>query len=449
MNRRELLKVILSAGIGLSTYGAWGRNLGLVNAMANSQSYSDHKALVCIFLYGGNDSYNMLIPTLDSEYQVYASVRQNLAVAQNSLIPLTPTSTLAYELGVPESMSAVANLFSQNKLAFVSNVGTLLQPSSKEDILNGNVELPTQLFSHNDQQDLWQLGVANKSVNSGWAGRMADLMADTNSSGLPINLSLQGTNILQVGNLSQPYTIDTGGVPLFEALNPEHDWNSSRISALDKLLELSSHKIGSEYKKILNRGRENSLFINEVLSAREELTTSFENNSLSQQLSMVAKMIGAREELGMQRQVFFVGVGGWDTHDRQNTEHPNLLTMLSNGMSTFQSALAELGVEDSVTTFTASEFGRTLTSNGDGTDHGWAGHQLVMGGAVTGKDIYGSMPDLALGSANDIGEGRMIPSHASEEYFAPLVRWFGLSESQIAEIFPYLNRFDQNGMTFI
>ena len=449
MNKRQFLKSLLASGVGLSSYSSIAQQMAMINASAKSTSLEGYKALVCIFLYGGNDSYNMLIPTESGSYTTYAGVRQNLAIAQNTLQPLSTSTSLPYALGVPDYMGPVANLFHQGRLAFVNNVGPLAEPTLKSNIANGRANLPPQLFSHNDQQKLWETGSANLTEISGWAGRMADLITDTSANTISTNISLAGNNIMQTGRLVQPYSMTSDGAPMFQALNPQHDWNNDRISVFDRLIATDNHALGNSYKKIMNRARTNALLVNQALDGLPELTTSFEDDALSQELSMTSKMIAARETLGMNRQVFFIGFGGWDTHDRQLEDHPRLLTTLSNALVSFNNAMDELGLADSVTTFTASDFGRTLTSNGDGTDHGWGGHQMVMGGAVNGANLYGKMPELALNSNDDFGDGRMIPTTSSEEYGAKLARWFGLSDSEIAEVFPTLSRFDQNNLDFL
>lgn len=449
MNKREFLKSMLASGVGLSSFSAVGKQLAMMNAVAKSAPLEGYKALVCIFLYGGNDSYNMLIPTDNSDYQTYAGVRQNLAIAQNSLMPLSTSSTLPYALGVPDYMNPLADLFHQGRLAFINNVGPLVEPTSKTNIENGTALLPPQLFSHNDQQKLWETAGSNINELSGWAGRMADLISDTASNSLSMNISLAGNNVMQTGNIVQPYSMTADGAPMFEALNPQHNWNSQRIALFDQLIALDNHALGNSYKKIMSTARTNALQVNQALDNLPMLSTIFEADSLSQELEMTTKLIASREALGMNRQVFFIGFGGWDTHDRQLLDHPRLLTTLSNALHRFNAAMEELGLSESVTAFTASDFGRTLTSNGDGTDHGWGGHQLVMGGGVNGGKLYGEMPELALNSSNDLGDGRMIPTTSSEEYGAQLAKWFGLTDVEVAQVFPTLSRFDQNNINFL
>ncbi len=449
MDKRQFLKSLLASSVGLTSYAAVGKQLSMINAAAKSTSLDGYKALVCIFLYGGNDSYNMLVPTEASDYQIYSDVRQNLAIARDTLQPLTTVSSLPYALGVPGYMSPLASLFHQGRLAFVNNVGPLVQPTSKSDINNGLAKLPPQLFSHNDQQKLWETAGSNLNDLTGWAGRMADLITDTSSNAISMNISLAGNNVMQTGNLAQPYSMTAEGAPMFGALNPQQNWNQKRIELFDQLIALDNHSLGNSYKSIINRARSNSLMINQALDQLPSLNTIFEQDVLSQELAMTTQLIAARNALSMNRQVFFIGFGGWDTHDRQLQDHPRLLATLSSALTRFNEALDELGLADSVTTFTASDFGRTLTSNGDGTDHGWGGHQMVMGGAVNGGQLYGQMPELALNSNDDFGDGRMIPTTASEEYGAQLAKWFGLSESEISQIFPTLSRFDQNNLNFL
>ena len=449
MNKRQFLKYMLASSVGLSSYSAVSKQLAMINAAAKSTPLSGYKALVCIFLYGGNDSYNMLIPTDNSDYQIYAGVRQNLAIAQNALTPLSTSSALPYTLGVPNYMNPLADLFHQGKLAFINNVGPLVEPTSKVNIENGTALLPPQLFSHNDQQKLWETAGSNINELSGWAGRMADLITDTASNSLSMNISLAGNNVMQTGNIVQPYSMTADGAPMFEALNPQHNWNSQRIALFDQLIALDNHSLGNSYKKIMSTARTNALKVNQALDSLPMLSTTFEADSLSQELEMTTKLIASREALGMNRQVFFIGFGGWDTHDRQLQDHPRLLTTLSNALHRFNDAMEELGLSESVTAFTASDFGRTLTSNGDGTDHGWGGHQLVMGGGVNGGKLYGQMPELALNSNDDLGDGRMIPTTSSEEYGAQLAKWFGLNDAEVTQVFPTLSRFDQNNVNFL
>mgnify|MGYP000406846263 FL=1 len=449
MNKRQFLKSMLASSVGLSSYSAVGKQLAMINAAAKSTPLSGYKALVCIFLYGGNDSYNMLIPTDNNDYQTYSGVRQNLAIAQNSLTPLSTSSTLPYALGVPDYMNPLADLFHQGRLAFINNVGPLVEPTSKINIENGTALLPPQLFSHNDQQKLWETAGSNINELSGWAGRMADLITDTASNSLSMNISLAGNNVMQTGNIVQPYSMTADGAPMFEALNPLHDWNKQRIALFDQLTALDNHALGNSYKKIMSTARTNALQVNQALENLPVLSTTFEADSLSQELEMTTKLIASREALAMNRQVFFIGFGGWDTHDRQLQDHPRLLTTLSNALYRFNDAIEELGLADSVTAFTASDFGRTLTSNGDGTDHGWGGHQLVMGGGVNGGKLYGEIPELALNSNNDLGDGRMIPTTSSEEYGAQLAKWFGLTDAEVSQVFPTLSRFEQNNVNFL
>lgn len=449
MHKRQFLKSLVASSVGLSSYSAVAKQLALVNAAAKSTSLDGYKALVCVFLYGGNDSYNMLVPTETSEYQIYSGVRQNLAIARDTLQSLSTTTNLPYALGVPDDMSPLASLFHQGRLAFVNNVGPLVEPTSKSDIDSGIANLPPQLFSHNDQQKLWETGGSNLNDLAGWAGRMADLITDTSSNAISMNISLAGNNVMQTGNLVQPYSMTAEGAPMFGALNPQQDWNQKRIALFDQLTALDNHSLGNAYTNIMNRARTNALMINQALDELPNLTTTFEPDSLSQELAMTAQLIAARNTLSMNRQVFFIGFGGWDTHDRQVQDHPRLLSTLSNALTRFNDALNELGLADSVTTFTASDFGRTLTSNGDGTDHGWGGHQIVMGGAVNGGQLYGQMPELALNSNDDLGDGRMIPTTSSEEYGAQLAKWFGLNDSEVAQIFPTLTRFNQHNLNFL
>lgn len=453
MNKRQFLKSLLASGVGLSSYSALAGQMSMINAMAKSSTSlakpAGYKALVCIFLYGGNDSYNMLIPTDNSDYQIYAGVRQNLAIAQDSLTPLTTVSNLPYNVGLPSYMSPIGHLFAQGNLAFVNNVGPLVEPTLKSAIETDSANLPPQLFSHNDQQKLWETAGTNINDLAGWAGRMVDLIGDTSSNSLSPNISFAGNNIMQTGNSFQPYSMTAEGAPMFSALNPQHDWNQARINIFDRLLATDSHAIGGAYSAILNRARANALLVNQALDSTPELQTTFSDDSLSQELAMAARLIAARNTLSMDRQVFFIGFGGWDTHDRQVDDHPRLLTTLSNAMHSFNNAIEELGLAQDVTTFTASDFGRTLTSNGDGTDHGWGGHQMVMGGAVNGGQFFGTMPELALGSKDDVGDGRMLPTTSCEEYGAQLARWFGLSDSEITQVFPTLNRFNQDNLAFL
>lgn len=441
MNRRQLLKALLASGVGLSNFTATASQLKLMNAYASQTQFTDYKALVCIFLYGGNDSYNMLIPTQNADYNIYNNVRQNLAIEQSALLPLNTISNLPYSVGVPNYMSGIEQLFSQGKLSFINNVGPLVEPTTKAMINANTATLPPQLFSHNDQQSLWQTSGTNLQSITGWSGKMADLILEQNPTPIAVNISLSGTNTLQNGINTQAYRVTADGAPEFSALNPKHDWNTKRITLLDELIALDTHHIGKAYSTILNRARNNTILVNQALDQVPEFSTTFSNNNLADDLSMVAKLIAARNDLSMNRQVFFVGVGGWDTHDRQLQDHPQLLSRLSNTLVEFNQAIEELGLANSVTTFTASDFGRTLTSNGDGTDHGWGGHQMVMGGAINGGQFFGQLPELALNSNDDFGDGRIIPTTSVDQYSAALARWFGLSESHINEIFPHLDRF--------
>ena len=442
--RRQFLKRSLGAAGALTTAASMGLNLSLSSrVMAQSSArFNDHKALVCVFLYGGNDSYNLLVPTEVSDYQTYQSVRQNLAYPRETLLPITPNSPQPYALGMPAEATSLHSLFTQNKLSVVANIGPMAQPITKSMLQNNASLLPPQLFSHNDQQSLWQSSTMNTSSRTGWGGRMADLIADTNDT-LSMNLSLFGSNLMQAGTVVQPFAISPDGPEAMVALDANQDWNSQRVQVFQPLMQQAQHPLELAYANKIRSAEQNNQRILDALETVTPSTVTFPfGNELGEQLQMVASLIATQPLLGQRRQIYFVGMGGWDTHDAQAQLHPQLLGRLGDALKAFQDDLTARGISQNVVTFTLSEFGRTLTSNGDGTDHGWGGHQLVMGDAINGGDVLGQLPSLALNSDDDIGDGRMIPTLSIEHMGHNLASWFGLSNNELDAVFPNASRFD-------
>ena len=452
IKRRNFIKRSIASSVGVTTWMSSHTQLGLISsAMANASAQNnDYQALVCLFLLGGNDSFNMIIPSSNDGYANYAATRQNMAIAQETLLPITPSNPQNDSYGLNPALEPLLPLFNDNKLAFVNNVGTLVNPVTKNEIITNTANLPPQLFSHNDQQRHWQTAWPQENQKSGWAGRMADLIAD-NSTNLSMNISMLGTNTLQTGFNSIPYTISAEGAPLMAALSPGVEvGNEERFAMMQKWTQEATHLMEETYGTTLSRASELAILVNDALADAPDMSGHFANdNAVSADLAMVAKMIAAEQQLPQSKQIFLVGIGGWDTHDNQIVAHADLLSSLSQAMADFNSALESLNMSSQVTTFTISDFGRTLTSNGDGTDHGWGGVQMVMGGAVDGGKFVGQMPDLTLNSDDDFGDGRMIPTTSADQYTATIARWFGLSEQELTSIFPNLNNFDTTDLGFM
>jgi uncharacterized protein (DUF1501 family) len=448
LNRRNFLRQALCSTAGITGMSSVGGSLALANAALaqSSTRFDDYRALVCIFLFGGNDSLNMLVPTDNTEYQIYQNVRQNLAFAQDSLLPINPLNGVDYNLGLPSAMSSVQSLFGSGRLSFVSNVGPLLAPVTKQELMTNIGLAPPQLFSHNDQQDNWHTSRPDVPAVTGWAGRMADLIAEQSSS-LPLNLSINGNNLMQTGASTALFSLSSQGPEQFAALDPQQPFNDGRNAVFEQLLAESSSVLERGYSQIINRAMSNNILVRDVLESSVQSNTVYPaGNRLADQLEIVARLISVEQLLGQPRQVYFVGLGGWDTHDQQATLHPQLLTTLSEALAAFQQNIEQLGMSDAVTTFTMSDFGRTLTSNGDGTDHGWGGHQLVMGGAVQGGQVLGRLPALELNSGDDLDDGRIIPTTSVDQYIASLAAWFGLTVNELNAVLPNLNRFDADSL---
>lgn len=405
----------------------------------------DYRALVCIMLGGGNDSFNMIAPRSNEHYNEYAITRSNLAIPRANLLNLNPISYNEKELGFHPAMPEMQSLFEQGKLAVLCNVGTLVQPTSKSAYYNG-AQLPFGLFSHADQDKQWQTSVPQTASPTGWAGRLADMVqaANTNQN-ISMNISLSGKNIFQLGEQSAEYSIlptGTGSIGI-EGYNGQSTFNQIRTTAVKNLMEKQYQDIFKQTYAGVIQASQNTHELFSAAVGNSTLNTSFSTNQLSQSLKMVARTMKVREQLGVKRQTFFVRLDGWDNHDELLNNHAELLTIVSKGMSEFQTALAELNIEDCVTTFTISDFARTLTSNGNGTDHAWGGNVLVMGNQVKGQEVYGSYPSLALGNDIEVGEGVgvLIPQISTDEYFAELALWYGVSKTELATLFPNIGNF--------
>ena len=413
----------------------------------------DYKALVFVMQSGGNDSFNMLIPRGTTEYEEYALSRSDIAIPQGDLLAINPITTDGRTFGLHPELTALQNLFENNKLAFISNVGTLVEPTTKTQFQEGTVQTPLGLFSHSDQQQQWHSGRPHERTNIGWGGRIADLVQSMNSNdSISMNISLQGTNIFQYGQEVIPYVINNEGSIGIRDYGEFDPFNILRTQALNTMMERDYEDVfKNTYINTVKASNESSIEFQEAIDAVSEFATVIpEGNSLAEQLRMVAKTIAARDTLGFQRQVFFVEASGWDHHNELLISHADLLQEFNEALGYFNDLTEELGVLDNVTTFSISDFGRTLSSNGNGTDHAWGGNVMVMGGAVNGKDMYGSYPSLDLASDLSLYDrGILIPTTPIDKYFAELATWFGVSATDVNMIFPNLANFDDTPLGFM
>lgn len=437
-------RVTASAAL-MSTLGGWQRAL----AASDTRGY---RALVCVFLHGGNDSFNWLVPSDSNSYAGYASARGTLALPRESLLPLVG-GTGGPEYGLHPACAGVQSLFQSGRAAFVANVGMLTRPVSAAQVRAGTAELPRHLYSHADQQVQWMTSRPDAAVGQGWAGRIADLLqSQAYNPQLSVNISLNGSNVWQQGGQTVPYALGLDGAPLLLPVTDRSYRSGARsdlLQALQQQALASAHPFERQLATTQKRSTDLGALVNGALAGAAPLQTVFPGSALGRQLHMAARMIQARTNVGAARQMFFVGMGGWDTHDEQFTRQAALLGDLSDSLKAFQEAMDELGEAGNVTAFTASDFGRTLTSNGDGSDHGWGGHALVLGGAVQGGRLYGQMPDLQIGGLDDAGGGRIVPTLACDQYAATLGRWFGISPGDLDLVFPLLNRFAQSDLGFM
>lgn len=453
LNRRDFLKTSGAAAVFAATPG-----LAYSQVAGGAGPFDDYRALVCVFLFGGNDSYNMLVPNTAAEYAAYERSRQTLRIPQAELLPITPVSLSGADFGLHPSMGGIQGLFENERAAFVTNVGPLIEPTTKDQYLNGSVTLPPQLFSHNDQQDQWASLRGNVPSKTGWAGRMADLIrTGVTEQQMATNASLFGANLFQSADETVAYVMGPDGPVQFLGFSrdpaPEQEFFFEQRLAFQRVVDASYDTI---YERAFADVQRRAIDAADTVSAAIEdvrqnnpLNTAFPGSQLATQLETVAYLIAARNELQMKRQVFFVATGGFDSHDDQNQNQPGLLGGISDAITAFYEATVELGISESVTTFTQSDFGRTLTSNGDGTDHAWGGNQLIVGGAVRGRDLYGSFPTLEIGGAEDVGGGRMIPSTSADQYAATLARWFGIPDVDLDVVAPNLPNFAQRDLGFM
>ncbi len=455
MNRRQALKHMLCASASSALFTALAGKLSLAQAATRSSRRllgDDYRALVCVFQYGGNDALNMLVPRDAAGYATYSTSRSGLALPQANLLQLSPSvpPSGGGSYGLHPGMQGLQSLFNTGKAAILANVGPLQYPITKAQYQAGSVPVPAQLFSHSDQQVLWQMPTAEAADRRGWGGRLADLFFSSNpNQQLSMNISIDGENVFQSGNSIVPYFVGQDGVDGIYFVNQE-PWNAPRRAVFEALRDASySHAMQREYANRVRRAMDNETMVNAALSGAPPLTVTFPDSSLGRQLRMVARLISSRDALQMNRQIFFVAQGGYDTHAAQLADHPGLLSDLSASMSAFYAAMGSLGVGSQVTAFTASDFGRTLTINGDGTDHGWGSHHFVVGDAVQGGRIVGQMPNLTVGGPDDADWGQIIPTLAVDQYAATLATWYGLSDSDRALVFPNLSRFNSPNLGFM
>jgi len=447
-SRRDFLRQASKVGALVGT--PFAANL-LAMGAASAQQASDYKALVCIYLSGGNDQSNTIVPISPAEYDLYAKGRGSLALPVSSLKQISPTGWTGPTLAMHGSLSGLKSIFDQGKVAVLANVGTLSAPTTQAHYKTGSVALPFQLFSHSDQAGAWQTGLPDRASSTGWMGRIGDLTnsAFNTGSGVSIAMSVAGNNITQVGNNTIQYQVTTNGAVKVGALNDLFG-SAAGATAIRRLM--TEPRTGSlmegELNKVSSRAVATESLVTNALSG-VSLSTPFPATDIGKQLQMVARLIGARGGLAQKRQIFYVQMGGYDFHADLVNGQAAKLKDLSEAMTAFYKATVAMGVSGNVTSFTASDFGRALQSNGQGADHGWGGHHFIMGDAVLGNRIYGRFPTVALGSLDDAGQGRLIPTTSVDEYAATLASWFGVPASDLSTVVPNIGRFSKPNLGFL
>jgi uncharacterized protein (DUF1501 family) len=487
ISRRDFIRRAACAAVGTVAMTSAIRDLRLMNAAVAQSNIGpdDYKALVCIFLQGGNDSNNLILPTIQSEYNNYAAIRTPvLAIPQSAILPVTSLDGDGHTYGLHPSCPELQTLFDEGTLAFLFNTGTLVYPVTRAQYLAG-LNKPPQLFSHADQQTQWQTSIPDQPPTTGWGGRCADLLNSVQPNA-PISLmvSLAGANTFEIGNIVSQYSVSTSGaISLSMPGTPSGGASTNRLPALMSILGLPYTNLQAQaYAGVAEHAINTSGLLNNHIT--NTVATNYWSNSfpakitppegsaaftstLSPQLQMVARLIAAGSTavanggFGMKRQIFFCQVGGYDLHTGQTSysannpnnvllgAHTNLLAELSQSMYAFQRAMEQLGLSNSVTSFTASDFGRTFPSNGQGSDHGWGSHHLILGGAVNGQRTYGQFPALTVNGPNDTSTGRWIPTTAIDQYFATLATWFGVDPGNLSTVFPNIGRFASPNLGFI
>jgi uncharacterized protein (DUF1501 family) len=447
-SRREFLK--RSSAFSVAGAAApWALNLAAISEAAAQSAPDEYKALVCIFLYGGNDHGNTLVPYDQATYNTYASLRSTLATARSALDPtvLAPAQNFALPNGrqyaLAPQLLPLLPAFNAGRLGVLLNIGPLTQITSKAEYDARRVPLPPRLFSHNDQQSTWQASSPEGSV-SGWGGRIGDLLASGNGQSVFTAVSVTGNAVYLSGRSAVQYQVTSNGSVPISGIGNTLYGSTAAAQALRSLITSTpgTNLFEREHARVVQRSIDADVALRGALSG-VTVATAFPATGLGSQLSMVARMIAARSAVGAKRQVFFVGIGGFDAHDKLADNHPALLTQIGGAMAAFDAAMLELRVESQVTAFTASDFGRTLSSNGDGSDHGWGSFHFISGGAVRGRRFHGTAPVPGNNGPDDVGQGRMLPTMAVDQLAATLATWMGVtSPTDLATVVPGIGNYD-------
>jgi uncharacterized protein (DUF1501 family) len=444
-SRREFLKDTIGSVTALAGVGGMAK-FGEMNALAAGSNY---QALVCVFLLGGNDGHNTVVPitTAQQNYSLYQQARGGLAIAQGSLLPIANGSDT---YGLHPSLMEIQGLYNQGKAAVLANVGMLVQPITRAMYLTNNGSLvPSALFSHSDQSSQWQTGIPSGNGSSGWGGRITDLMQTQNSSAIfPAVTATTGCQLFCTGVDTFPATVPPTGM---STLNVNLT-STGTGAAMQQLLSFDNGvQLVQAANGIMTRGNTYANTLTGLLGGVTLQTQFPAGNSLAAQLQTVAKVMAVRNQLGLTRQIFFCMLDGFDTHASQVETQTPLLQQLSQAVLAFYQATVELGVDSSVTTFTASEFGRTLTPSGvDGSDHAWGNHHFIIGSGVKGGQFYGNFPLLAPGGADDANtRGVLIPTTAVDQYGSTLAQWFGVAPANLSQVFPNIANFGSSKLGFL
>jgi uncharacterized protein (DUF1501 family) len=475
-SRRDFLRNVACSSVACATSSALFGQLSLMNsalAAAACPAYppvDDYKALVCLFLLGGNDSFNLVIPSDTARYATYSASRSGpapngMAIAKSTLIPIHPTTLdhASDTYGVHPSCPELASLFEDEKLAFIVNTGTLVKPTTKTNYNTAGYPVPPQLFSHADQQGQWQYGQPVQNGTVGWAGLAADRLSVLNPGmTIPMSISLGGQNRLQAGQIVQPYTVTSGGPVGLN--NYSGNAGATKMNALEDLLAMAyPDPMSRTYASTLKNSIDWYQTLSGALTFATDVSSNFPAagvNPIADAMQEIAKIISVQSKLGAKRQIFFLSFGSFDTHSGQldaDSGQPFLLSTISQALGSFYNATKQLGMQDSVTSFTFSEFARTLNSNGDGTDHAWGGIQLATGGSVIGKKLYSApmasgrnyFPDQTLDGLDCLSRGQMIPSVSCDQYSATLASWLGVNSCDLGVIFPNLANFSTSHLGFL